>query len=187
MQHVWYVVQVFSGHEKKIKRVLEEGLKDVGPEENISEFLLPTEKVIEVKGGEQKIFEKKLWPGYLLVKMELTDAAWTYMKSVNGVIGFLGGETPVPLTEAEVENILKELADKKDTPIQKQSFATGERVKIIDGVFINFLGTITEVNNEKGLLNVMVAIFDRDTPVNDLEFWQVELLTEEDNNEEVKG
>ena len=185
MQHGWYVVQVFSGHEKKIKRSLEEGLKDSGVEEDIEEILLPTENVIEVKAGEQKISEKKLWPGYLLVKMNFTDNAWMYIKSFNGVISFLGGDTPVPLTDIEVDNVLKELANKKDKLTQKQSFHVGDKVKVVDGVFVNFMGTITDVNNEKGILNVLVAIFDRDTPVNDLEFWQVELITEE-NNEEVK-
>ena len=182
MENGWFVVQVFSGHEKKIKRVLEEGLKDSGVKDQIDEILLPTENVIEVKGGEQKISEKKLWPGYLLIKMAFTEESWMYVKNVNGVISFLGADKPVPLTEHEVNNILKELADKKDTITQKQVFSVGDKIKIIDGVFINFMGTITEVNNEKGLVNVMVAIFDRDTPVNDLEFWQVELITDDNNS-----
>lgn len=184
MQRDWYVLQVFSGQEKKVKKAIDENIADAGMQDYIEEVLLPVENVLEVKQGQQKVSEKKLWPGYLLVKMALVDDSWMYIKNVNGVIDFLGGGKPVPLSDKEVDNILKELADKKDKLTQKHNFVVGDKVKIVDGVFVNFLGTVTEVNYEKGRLSVMVTIFDRDTPVNDLEFWQIEAITDEDNGEE---
>ena len=177
--HKWYVLQVFSTHEKKVKKTLEEHRDLKGMTDYIDQILLPTENVSEVKKGQQKIVEKRLWPGYLLVKMTLNDDSWQYIKNTQGVIDFLGGEKPTALTEHEVEQILKDLEDKKQKVTQKHKFEIGDKVKIIDGVFVNFMGTVIEVYHEKGRLSAMVSIFGRDTRVDDLEFSQVEEMTEE--------
>ena len=177
--HKWYVVQVLSTHEKKVKKALEEHRELKGMADLIEEILLPTENVSEVKKGQQHVVEKRLWPGYLLVKMNLNDESWQYVKNTNGVIDFLGGDKPTPLTDHEVEEILKDLEDKKQKVTQKHKFEVGDRVKITDGVFVNFIGTVTEVFHDKGRLSVLVSIFGRDTRVDDLEFAQVEEITEE--------
>lgn len=175
----WFVVQVISSHEKKVKKALEESLSSKGMSEFVTEVLIPTENVSEVKRGQQKVSEKRMWPGYLLVKMEFNDESWAYVKDTPGVIDFLGGEKPVPLSEKEVADILQELEDRKKGVVQKHKVEAGDKVKITDGVFINFIGTVTEVNHEKGRLSVMVSIFGRDTRVDDLEFWQVEQVSAE--------
>ncbi|MDE3045591.1 MAG: transcription termination/antitermination protein NusG [Verrucomicrobiota bacterium] len=177
--HKWYVVQVISGHEKKVKKTLEEAIQAKGLSETITEILMPTENVSEVKRGEQRITEKKMWPGYLMIKMFLDDESWAFIKNVPGVIDFLGGEKPTPLSDREVNDMMKELEDRQKGIVQKHKVEVGDRVKITDGVFINFVGTVTEVNHEKGRLSVMVSIFGRDTRVDDLEFWQVEQATAE--------
>ena len=177
--HKWYVVQVMSSHEKKVKRAIEEYLDAKGMREWISEILIPTENVAEVKRGQQKVSEKRMWPGYLLVKMEINDESWAYVKDTPGVIDFLGGERPAPLTEGEIQNIMSELEDRQKGVVHKHKVEVGDRVKIVDGVFINFVGSVTEVNHEKGRLSVTVSIFGRDTRVDDLEFWQVEQATAE--------
>lgn len=176
--HKWYVVQVMSSQERKVKKSLEEFRHAKGFDDDISEILIPTENVSEVKRGQQKISEKRMWPGYLLVKMNLTEEAWAYVKDTDGVIDLLGGANPTPLTEKEVADIMKELEDRKKGIVQKHKVDIGDKVKITDGVFINFIGTVTEVNHEKGRLSVMVSIFGRDTRVDDLEFWQVEATSE---------
>jgi len=173
----WFVVQVISSHEKKVKKNLEESLASKGMAEFISEILIPTENVSEVKKGEQHISEKRLWPGYILIKMEFNDESWAYVKNTPGVIDFLGGDKPAPLTDAEMNNILQELEERKKGVVQKHKVEVGDKVKITDGVFVNFIGTVLEVNHEKGRLSVMVSIFGRDTRVDDLEFWQVEQST----------
>lgn len=178
--HKWYVLQVFSGHEKKVQKALEENKASSGMQDMIEEILVPTERVSEVKKGEQKITEKKIWPGYILIKMTLTDESWSYVKSINSVLGFLGGEHPTALTEQEVQEILSDLEDKKKGVVQKHKVEVGDTVKITEGVFVNFIGTVTEVNHDKGRLSVMVSIFGRDTRVDDLEFWQVEQVTKDE-------
>lgn len=175
--HKWYVIQVISGHEKKVKRTLEENRAAKGMTEEVSEVFMPTQNISEVKHGEQKVTEKKLWPGYLLVKMNLTDDTWTYVRRTSGVLDFLGGENPQPLTDKEVEDILKDLEEKE--VVHKHKFEIGDKVKITDGVFVNFIGTVTDVFHDKGRLSVLVSIFGRDTQVDDLEFWQVEQVLNE--------
>jgi transcription termination/antitermination protein NusG len=170
----WYVVQAMSGHEKKVKKALEENRDAYNMQEVIKEILVPTENIAEVRQGQHKVSEKRLWPGYILVKMDLTDEAWQYVKNTNGVIGFLGGGKPTPLTDSEVEEILKDLKEKKKEVVQKHNIEVGDTVKITDGVFVNFTGNVIEVFHDKGRLSVMVSIFGRDTRVDDLEFWQVE-------------
>lgn len=173
-QSKWYVVQVISSQEKRVKKALEENRESKGMAELVEDILVPTENVAEVKRGEQKVSEKRLWPGYILVKMNLTDDSWMYVKNTNGVIDFLGGEIPTPLPQTEVDSILSELEEKKKGVVQKHNIQPGDKVKIIDGVFVNFIGSVTEVFHEKGRLSVNVSIFGRDTRVDDLEFWQVE-------------
>lgn len=177
--HKWYVVQVLSAQEKKVKKTLEESSQQKGFKDFIEEILLPTENVSEVKNGQQHVVEKRLWPGYLLLKMTLTDDSWQFVKNTPGVVDFLGGEKPTALTDQEVAEILKDLEEKKQKVTQKHKFAVGDIVKIVDGVFVNFTGTVSEVFHDKGRLSVVVSIFGRDTRVDDLEFSQVEEVSEE--------
>ena len=181
--HQWYVLQVMSAQEKKTKKAIEENREVKGMAEFVSEVLLPTENVAEVKDGKQTVVEKRLWPGYLMVKMQLTDESWGYIKHTNGVIDFLGGGSPTPLTDKEVQDILLDLKSKKETVTPKHKFSPGDRVRITDGVFVNFVGNVIDVFHDKGRLSVMVSIFGRDTRVDDLEFWQVEEATEEAESE----
>ncbi len=181
----WYVLQVLSAQEKKVKKAIEDHRDVKGMADLIEKVILPTENVSEVKRGQQHIVEKKLWPGYLLVKMVLNDESWSYVKNTVGVIDFLGGDAPTALTDREVELIMQDLESKKGRVTEKHKFQVGDRVKIIDGVFVNFLGTITEVFPDKGRLSVMVSIFGRDTRVDDLEFLQVEAVSEDAEVEEV--
>lgn len=178
MQHKWYVVQVFTSQEKKVKKAIEEFKESSGMTGVIEDILLPTEKVMEVKQGEHKVSEKRIWPGYVLIKMTLTDESWQYVKGTTGVIDFLGGDKPTSLSDAEVEDILRDLEEKKQKVSQKHKFEVGDRVKINDGVFVNFIGKVSEVFHDKGRLSVMVSIFGRDTRVDDLEFWQVEEVSD---------
>ena len=177
--HKWYVVQVISSQEKRVKKALEENRDLKGMSELIEEILVPTENVAEVKKGQQKVVEKKLWPGYILVKMNLTDDSWMYVKNTNGVIDFLGGAKPTALAQREVDEILSELEEKKKEIVQKHNIVVGDKVKITDGVFVNFIGKVIEVFHDKGRLNVVVSIFGRETRVDDLEFWQVEQVPAE--------
>jgi transcriptional antiterminator NusG len=177
--HKWYVVQVISSQEKRVKKALEDNRELLGMNELVEEILVPTENVAEVKKGQQKVSEKKLWPGYILVKINLTDDSWMYVKNTNGVIDFLGGAKPTPLDQREVDLILNELEEKKKEIVQKHNIVAGDKVKITDGVFVNFIGKVIEVFHDKGRLNVVVSIFGRETRVDDLEFWQVELVPAE--------
>ena len=179
--HKWYVVQVMSGHEKKAKKALEENRPSQGMAEFVDEVVLPVENVSEVKQGQTRVVEKRLWPGYLLVKMALNELSWQYIKNTASVIDFLGGGSPTALSDKEVEEILRDLADKQKKVTQRHKFEVGHHVKIVDGVFVNFTGTVIEVFHDKGRLSVMVSIFGRDTRVDDLEFTQVEEITEEAN------
>ena len=172
--HKWYVLQVLSAQEKKVKKAIEDHRDVKGMADLIEKVVLPTENVSEVKRGQQHIVEKKLWPGYLLVKMTLNDESWSYVKNTQGVIDFLGGDSPTALSDYEVEQILQDLENKKGRVTEKHKFQVGDRVKIIDGVFVNFLGSVMEVFPDKGRLSVMVSIFGRETRVDDLEFLQVE-------------
>ncbi len=175
----WYVLQVISGKENKIKKSLEEFIEAKSMVNLIEEIVIPSEKVSEVKKGEQKVSDKKIWPGYILIKMELTDDSWAYVKNTTGVIDFLGGKEPEALNEKEVTAILSDIAEKQKHVVQKHNIEIGDKVKIVDGVFVNFIGSVIEVFHDKGRLSVMVSIFGRDTRVDDLEFWQVEQVSNE--------
>lgn len=177
--HKWYVIQVLSSQEKKAKKALEERAEKHGMSQFIEKIVLPIENVSETKRGQTKIVEKRLWPGYLLIKMMLNDDSWMFVKNTNGVVDFLGGEKPTELSDNEVEQLLSDLEDKKTKVTQKHKLEVGDKVKITDGVFVNFIGTVVEVFHDKGRLSVLVSIFGRETRVDDLEFWQVEEVTED--------
>ena len=159
-----------------MKKTIEENVAKAKMQDLVGEVLIPTEKVAEIKGGEKKIRDKSLWPGYILISLQLTDDVWHFIKDSNGVVDFLGGDNPAPLTQREVDEILSELRSKKDEVVHKYNLDVGDTVKITDGVFINFQGTVTEMYKDKGRLSVLVSIFGRDTRVDDLEFWQVEKM-----------
>jgi transcriptional antiterminator NusG len=177
MAENWYVLQVFSGQEKKVKKSIEENSVKMGLKSHISEVYIPSEKVVEVKSGQKVIREKTLWPGYVLVKMDLTDEVWHFIKKENGVLDFLGGGSPAPLTDVEVENLIKDLSGAEGKAVHKYNIDCGDIVKITEGVFINLTGTVSEIFQDKGKLSVLVSIFGRDTRVDDLEIWQVEKIT----------
>lgn len=168
----WYVVHTYSGYEEKVKTSIEEKVKLKGLEDRISRILIPTEKVVELKGKKKKETDKKFYPGYILVEMELDDDTWHLIKSTLRVTGFVGGTRPVPLPEEEVEVILQQM-EKGPAPQVKSQYEKGENVRITDGPFSNFVGYVDEVDMDHGRLRVMVSIFGRQTPV-ELAFSQVE-------------
>lgn len=177
--HKWYVIQVLSSHEKKVKKALEENAQKMAMQEQFAEVLLPTEQIAEVKAGEQRVVERRLWPGYLFVKMQFNEDTWMFVKGTNGVIDFLGGSSPQPLTEQEVESLISDLKTKKDQVAQKHSFEVGDRVKINQGVFASFEGEVQAIDHARGKLTALVSIFGRDTVVDDLELWQVDEVQSE--------
>jgi len=168
----WYVVHAYSGYEEKVKLSIEDRVEKQGLTEKISRILIPTERVIELRAGEKREGDKKFYPGYILVEMDLDDETWHLVRSTPRVTGFVGGMKPVALPEEEVEIILQQL-EKGPAPQVRTQFQKGEAVRIIDGPFTNFLGVIDEVDMDHGRLRVMVSIFGRQTPV-ELSFFQVE-------------
>lgn len=168
----WYVVHTYSGSEEKVKVSIEEKIKLKGLEDKITQILIPTEKVIELKGKKKKEMDRKFYPGYILVEMELDEETWHLIKNTPRVTGFVGGAKPVPLPEEEVEVILQQL-EKGPAPVVKSQFEKGESVRITDGPFTNFVGYVDEVDMDHGRLRVMVSIFGRQTPV-ELAFSQAE-------------
>ena len=176
MEKKWYVIHTLTGEEEKVKKRLLNQSKLKNLQDKVSQILIPTEVISEVKGGKKKISERKFFPGYILVEMELTDDIWYLVKNIIGVTDFVSsGTKPTPLLDEEIANILKQTEEKKERPTPKVTFEKGEGVKIIDGPFINFNGAIDEVNPEKGKVKVAVMIFGRPTPV-ELECWQIEKL-----------
>ena len=171
----WYVVHAFSGFEKQVQRSLLEHIKRAGMEDQFGEILVPTEEVVEMKSGEKRTSERKFFPGYVLVKMEMSDETWHLVKGVPKVSGFIGGSgtKPTPITEKEAAVILQQVQEGVEKPRPKFSFVAGELVRIVDGPFMDFNGTVEDVNYEKSKLRVSVSIFGRLTPV-ELEFSQVE-------------
>ena len=172
----WYVIHTQTGIEAKVKSNLENRAQLSGMADKIQKVLIPTEKVSEVKEGKKRISERKFFPGYILVQMELTDESWYLVKNTSGITGFVGsGRNPIPLSEDEVNKILMQQEEKTSKPKPKVEFTEGESVRVKEGAFANFNGTIEEVNPNRGKLKVMVAIFGRSTPV-ELEYWQVEKI-----------
>ncbi|MFH0935921.1 MAG: transcription termination/antitermination protein NusG, partial [Candidatus Omnitrophota bacterium] len=160
--------------EEKVKAALEKKIASENLGELIAKVIVPTEQVSEVRGGKKKISQRKFFPGYLLLEMELNEKTYLFIKTTPGVTGFIGlGKKPMPLPQAEVDNILKRTQETQAKPSPKVVFEKGEQVRVTEGPFVNFNGTIEEVHPEKGKIKVSVSIFGRATPV-ELEYWQVE-------------
>jgi len=171
----WYVVHAYSGYEKQVMRALVERIGRFGLEGQFGEVLVQTEEVVEIRSGQKRRSERKFFPGYVLVQMELNDDTWHLVKSTPRVMGFIGGKAdkPAPLSDAEANRILDRVQQVGDKPTPKTLFEPGEIVRVIDGPFNDFNGVVEEVNYEKSRLRVAVTIFGRSTPV-ELDFGQVE-------------
>ena len=168
----WYVIHTYSGYENKVKTNLEHRIASMDMQDKIFRVVVPTEEELEIKNGQRRTVHRKIFPGYVLVEMILEDGSWYVVRNTPGVTSFVGsGTTPTPLPESEVQAILKQMREEK--PQVRVTYQKGNRVKIIDGPFAEFLGTIDEVNNEKNKLRVLVSMFGRETPV-ELDFLQVE-------------
>jgi len=171
----WYAVQAFSGYEKLVQKGLAERIERSNLQGLFGDILVPVEEVIEMKAGQKTLSERKLYPGYVLVQMEMNDESWHLVKSTPKVTAFIGGSAlkPTPIKDKEVEIILQRMDESKTNPTQKLIFEKGESIRVIDGPFKEFSGTIEDINYEKSKLKVSVVIFGRATPV-ELEFGQVE-------------
>jgi transcriptional antiterminator NusG len=171
----WYVVHAYSGYEKKVAAALKERIQLYNMQDLFGDVLVPTEEVVEMRGGQKRKSERKFFPGYVLVQMELNDDTWHLVKETPRVMGFIGGKAdkPAPITEKEADAILQRVDDSADKPKPKTLFEPGEMVRVTDGPFNDFNGVVEEVNYEKNRLRVAVLIFGRSTPV-ELEFSQVE-------------
>jgi len=176
-QHVkrWYVIQAYSGYENYVVKALREQIARKGLEHKFAEIIVPTEEVVEMRGGKKRKSERKLFPGYVLVQMEMDDETWHLIRGVSKVLGFIGGtaEKPAPITDQEAAHILQRLEEGENKPRPKILFEPGEMVRVIEGPFADFNGVVEDVNYEKSRLRVSVLIFGRSTPV-ELEFGQVE-------------
>ena len=172
----WYIVHVYSGFENKVKFALEERIASSNQSEKFDQVIVPTEQIVELVKGKRKTSLRKFYPGYLLVRMELDDDTWHTVNDTAKVTGFLGGrEKPVPISEQEADKILSRMEAGKLKPKPKYYFEYGDEIRVIDGPFTNFNGTVEDVNHEKGKIKVLVSIFGRSTPV-ELEFVQVSKL-----------
>ncbi|MEW5788147.1 MAG: transcription termination/antitermination protein NusG [Pseudomonadota bacterium] len=171
----WYVVHAYSGFEKSVMRALKERVERSGMQEKFGEILVPVEEVVEMKGGQKRTTERKFFPGYVLVQMEMDDDTWHLVKSTAKVTGFVGGTAnkPAPISEKEVQAILTQMQEGVEKPKHKITFEIGEVVRVIDGPFNEFNGAVEDVNYEKNKVRVSVTIFGRATPV-ELDFSQVE-------------
>lgn len=171
----WYVVHAYSGYEKQVMRSLKEQVQLKGLSERFGDILVPTEEVVEMRDGKKRKSERKFYPGYVLVQMEMDDETWHLVKSTSRVLGFIGGtpDKPAPITEKEALAILQRVESGAEKPKPKTLFEPGEIVRVIDGPFADFNGVVEEVDYEKSRVKVAVLIFGRSTPV-DLEFSQVE-------------
>lgn len=172
----WYIVHAYSGFEQKVAESLKTRAQAFGFAERLGQILIPTEEVIELRNGKKVTSKRLLYPGYVLVEMEMDDELWHAVKSTPRVTGFVGGGTkPVPLTADEVNSVLYRQASSAERPRPKMTFEKGETVKIVDGPFTNFSGKVDDINSERNTLRVMVTIFGRSTPV-ELDFLQVEKM-----------
>lgn len=171
----WYVVQAFSGYEKRVQKALLERIELNGMQDKFGEVLVPTEEVVEVRDGKKRKSERKFYPGYVLVEMDMDDDSWHLVKQTNRVLGFIGGtaDRPAPISSKEAEAILRRVEDGVDQPTHKTIFEPGESVRVTEGPFADFTGTVESVDYDKSRVRVSVAIFGRSTPV-ELEFTQVE-------------
>jgi transcriptional antiterminator NusG len=175
MNKRWYVVHVFSGMEKSVHKALVERIERAGLQTHFGQVLIPSEEVIEVKGGQKSITERRIFPGYVLIEMDLTDETWHLVKNTNRVTGFLGGagNRPTPISSKEVEKIMSQMEEGVEKPKPKVLFEVGELVRVKEGPFTDFNGNVEDVNYDKSKVRVSVAIFGRATPV-ELDFSQVE-------------
>jgi len=176
----WFVIHTLSGQEQRVKESMERRVKIEEMSDVIQEVLIPTEKVAEVKNGKKSTSTRKFYPGYILVHMKLLDEKnhlmerpWYFVRNTPGIIGFIGGERPVPLQTDEVESILAQIQERQDKVAPKVAYERGESVKVTDGPFQNFTGVIEDVDAGRGKLKISVSIFGRSTPV-EVEYWQVE-------------
>ena len=174
MANQWYIVNVYSGHEDKVKKGLEIAVANLNMQDTISQILVPTEEVIEVRQNKKKIKKRKFYHGYIFVEMTINNTTYWLIKNSAGVTGFLGGVKPIPMSQFEVENLLDIVVNPDiSKPRPAVSFEKEENIRIIEGPFKHFIGIVEEVNHERGKLRVMVTIFGRPTPV-ELGFLQVE-------------
>jgi transcriptional antiterminator NusG len=170
----WYVIHTYSGYENKVKMNLEHRIDSMGVRDKIYQVIIPTEEEIEIKDGQRRTVQRKVFPGYVLVEMMMGDDSWYVVRNTPGVTGFVGaGTRPTALEDSEVKRILKQM--KMEAPKVKVTFSRGERVKVVDGPFTDFIGVVDDINPEKGKVRVLVSFFGRETPV-ELDFLQVEKL-----------
>jgi transcriptional antiterminator NusG len=175
MSMLWYVVHAYSGYEKKVALAIRDRVEMHGLQDKFGEIMVPTEEVVEMKSGQKRTSERMFFPGYVLVQMDLSDETWHLIKETPRVMGFIGGKAdkPAPITDKEADLILQRMHDSEEAPRPKTMFEPGEMVRVTDGPFNDFNGTVEEVNYEKSKLRVAVSIFGRSTPV-ELDFTQVE-------------
>lgn len=174
MSRNWYVVHTYAGYENKVKTNLEKRVESMEMQDKIFRVLVPMEKEFEIKNGKRKATLKKVFPGYVLVEMIITDDSWYVVRNTPGVTGFVGpGSKPIPLSPSEVAQILKQMG--MDEPKPKVEFVTGESVRVIEGPFANFIGNVEEVLPDRRKIKVLVSMFGRETPV-ELDYFQVEKL-----------
>ncbi|QEY25688.1 transcription termination/antitermination protein NusG [Neisseria zalophi] len=173
----WYVVQAYSGFEKNVQKTLQERIAREGMESYFGQILVPVEEVMDIKNGRKTVSERKFFPGYVLIEMEMTDDSWHLVKSTPRVSGFIGGKAnrPTPITKKEVDLILQQVQSGVEKPKPKVEFTVGQQVRVNEGPFADFTGVVEEVNYERNKLRVSVQIFGRETPV-ELEFNQVEKI-----------
>jgi transcription termination/antitermination protein NusG len=172
----WFVVHTYSGFEEKVAQAIESRAKIFNLSEKIGRVLVPTEKVVEVRNKQKRETEQKFFPGYVLVEMELSDETWHLVRSTPKVTGFVGsGTRPVPLSEDQVDEIRRQMEAGAEKPKPKSVFQRGDKVRVIDGPFVNFQGTVDDISPERGRMKVVVTVFSRPTPV-ELEYYQVERL-----------
>jgi transcriptional antiterminator NusG len=176
MPKKWFAIHTLTGAEQKVQASLKTRAEVAGMTHFFGEVLIPIEKVSEIKEGKKRITERKFFPGYILVEMEMNDESWYLVKNTPGISGFVGsGNKPLPLSEGDIAAIVQQQTEKATKPKPKVEFTAGESVRVKEGAFANFNGVIEELNPNKGKLRVMVTIFGRSTPV-ELEYWQVEKL-----------
>ncbi|MFH1023690.1 MAG: transcription termination/antitermination protein NusG [Planctomycetota bacterium] len=172
----WYVLRVMSGREEVVAKDLESRAQAAGLTASLSKVLIPMERVSEIRSGKKRVFERKIFPGYIMVHMEVNEGTWYLIRETPGIGDFVGSSNkPLPMPAHEVDRILASMEEKQGKPKPKIEFHKGESVKIKEGPFENFDGVVDEVNTEKGTVNIIVSIFGRPTPV-ELEYWQVEPL-----------